>query len=80
MGGGVVHLGGVLKAADLVDEGVRFAADLYRGTAASYERYRLAYPEAMLGDLISRVSFPSAAGCWIWLLGRASLRDRDVRL
>jgi SAM-dependent methyltransferase len=30
---------------------VRFAADLYRGTAAAYERYRLPYPAAMIADL-----------------------------
>jgi len=30
---------------------VRFAADLYRGTAGYYDRYRLPYPEAMTGDL-----------------------------
>jgi SAM-dependent methyltransferase len=30
---------------------VRFAADLYRGTAAAYERYRLPYPAAMTADL-----------------------------
>jgi SAM-dependent methyltransferase len=31
---------------------VRFAADLYRGTAGYYDRYRLPYPEAMLTDLV----------------------------
>jgi SAM-dependent methyltransferase len=35
-----------------VDDEVRFAADLYRGTAADYDRYRLAYPEAMIEDLL----------------------------
>ena len=35
-------------------EETRFAADLYRGTAAYYDRYRLPYPDAMLADLISR--------------------------
>jgi SAM-dependent methyltransferase len=34
----------------MADE-VRFAADLYRGTAAAYERYRLPYPAAMTADL-----------------------------
>jgi SAM-dependent methyltransferase len=33
---------------------LRFATDLYRGTAAHYDRYRLAYPEAMTRDLIQR--------------------------
>ena len=33
-------------------EEVRFAADLYRGTAAAYERYRLPYPAAMTADLV----------------------------
>jgi SAM-dependent methyltransferase len=38
------------------DEPVRleFAADLYRGTAGHYDRYRLPYPEAMLADLTRR--------------------------
>ena len=33
---------------------VRFAADLYRGTAAAYERYRPPYPAAMTADLVRR--------------------------
>jgi len=33
---------------------VRFAADLYRGSAGYYDRYRLPYPEAMLADLAAR--------------------------
>jgi SAM-dependent methyltransferase len=37
-----------------VDDEVRFAADLYRGTAGYYDRYRLPYPEAMLTDLVLR--------------------------
>jgi ubiquinone/menaquinone biosynthesis C-methylase UbiE len=32
----------------------RFAADLYRGTAGYYDRYRLPYPETMLADLVAR--------------------------
>lgn len=39
----------------LVDDEVEFAADLYHGTAAYYDRYRLAYPEEMLASLVSRV-------------------------
>ncbi len=35
----------------MADEEVRFAPDLYRGTAAAYERYRLPYPAAMIADL-----------------------------
>ena len=39
-----------------MDHEVRFAADLYQGTAGYYDRYRLPYPEAMLADLVrSRV-------------------------
>jgi SAM-dependent methyltransferase len=34
--------------------GLRFAADLYQGTAGYYDRYRLPYPEAMTADLIQR--------------------------
>lgn len=37
----------------MADE-VRFAADLYQGSAGYYDRYRLAYPEAMLVDLVAR--------------------------
>jgi SAM-dependent methyltransferase len=33
---------------------VRFATDLYRGTAAYYDRYRLPYRRAMLEDLATR--------------------------
>jgi SAM-dependent methyltransferase len=36
-----------------VDE-VRFAADLFRGTAGFYDRYRLPYPDAMIEDLVHR--------------------------
>jgi len=43
--------GGVLEGLSLVDDEVRFAADLYRGTAGYYDRYRLPYPEAMIEDL-----------------------------
>jgi SAM-dependent methyltransferase len=39
---------------DLMDDEVRFAADLYRGSAAYYDRYRLPYPETMTGDLARR--------------------------
>ena len=37
----------------MVDE-VRYPADLYRGTAAYYDKYRLPYPEAMIEDLVHR--------------------------
>jgi SAM-dependent methyltransferase len=37
-----------------MDDEVRFATDLFRGTAGYYDRYRLPYPEAMLTDLILR--------------------------
>jgi SAM-dependent methyltransferase len=37
-----------------MDEELRFAADLYQGTASFYDRYRLPYPEAMLADLRRR--------------------------
>ena len=33
---------------------MRFAADLYRGAAAAYDRYRLPYPAAMTADLVRR--------------------------
>jgi ubiquinone/menaquinone biosynthesis C-methylase UbiE len=38
----------------LVDDEVRFATDLFRGSAGYYDRYRLPYPEAMLADLVRR--------------------------
>ena len=38
----------------LVDDEVRFAPDLYRGSAGYYDRYRLPYPEAMITDLVQR--------------------------
>lgn len=37
-----------------MDEEPRFAADLYRGTAGFYDRYRLPYPAAMIADLRQR--------------------------
>jgi SAM-dependent methyltransferase len=39
------------KGKSLMDHEVRFAAGLFRGTAGYYDRYRLPYPEAMVGDL-----------------------------
>src|ERR1700740_2823290 len=45
----------------VVDDDVRFAPDLYRGTAGYYDRFRLPYPEAMIDDLAHRVS-PSGHG------------------
>jgi SAM-dependent methyltransferase len=37
-----------------MDGEIRFAADLYRGTAWYYEKYRPPYPEAMIADLAGR--------------------------
>jgi len=37
-----------------MDEKVRFAVDLFRGTAAFYDRYRPPYPAAMIADLVTR--------------------------
>jgi SAM-dependent methyltransferase len=39
-----------------VDGEVRFATDLYRGSAGFYDRYRLPYPEAMITDLVRRAA------------------------
>jgi ubiquinone/menaquinone biosynthesis C-methylase UbiE len=39
-----------------VDDAVRFATDLYRGSAEFYDRYRLPYPEAMITDLVRRAA------------------------
>jgi SAM-dependent methyltransferase len=44
----------------VVDE-VGFAADLYRGSAGYYDRYRLAYPETMIGDLTRRAGVSERA-------------------
>ena len=38
----------------LVDDEVRFAPDLYRGSAGYYDRYRPPYPETMITDLVRR--------------------------
>ena len=38
----------------LVADEVRFAADLFRGSAGYYDRYRLPYPDALLADLVLR--------------------------
>ena len=37
-----------------MDDEVRFAAGLFRGTAEYYDRYRPPYPDAMVGDLARR--------------------------
>ncbi len=37
-------------------DGPRFRADLYRGTASFYDRFRLPYPPPLIGDLIDRTS------------------------
>jgi SAM-dependent methyltransferase len=39
---------------NLVVDKVRFAADLFRGTAGYYDLYRRPYPEAMIEDLVRR--------------------------
>ncbi len=46
----------------MVDDEPRFAADLYRGTAGYYDRYRLPYPEVMITDLVRRAEV-SGHGC-----------------
>jgi SAM-dependent methyltransferase len=44
-----------------MDDDIEFAPDLYRGTAAYYDRYRLPYPDAMIADLVARAQ-PSGRG------------------
>jgi SAM-dependent methyltransferase len=44
-----------------VDDDARFAPDLYRGSAAHYDRYRQPYPGALISDLVSRAA-PSGQG------------------
>ena len=45
----------------VLDNDIEFASDLYRGTAAYYDRYRLPYPDAMIADLMGRAA-PSGRG------------------
>jgi SAM-dependent methyltransferase len=40
---------------------MRFAPDLYRGTAGYYDRYRLSYPPELIADLLRRTA-PSGRG------------------
>ncbi|HTU05876.1 MAG TPA: class I SAM-dependent methyltransferase [Trebonia sp.] len=40
---------------------IRFARDLYRGTAGYYDRYRLSYPPELITDLLGRTA-PSGHG------------------
>jgi SAM-dependent methyltransferase len=49
------------KGKSLMDDEVRFAADLFRGTAEYYDRYRLRYPDAMIGDLARRAQVSGRA-------------------
>ncbi len=51
----------VIEEVRMGDE-VVFAADLYRGSAEFYDRYRLPYPEALLADLARRAGV-SGRGC-----------------
>jgi hypothetical protein len=44
-----------------MDNDIEFTSDLYRGTAAYYDRYRLPYPDAMIADLVERAA-PSGRG------------------
>ncbi|HEX6451584.1 MAG TPA: class I SAM-dependent methyltransferase [Trebonia sp.] len=44
-----------------MDNDIEFASDLYRGTAAYYDRYRLPYPDVMIVDLMGRAA-PSGRG------------------
>jgi len=44
----------------MTDE-LRFAPDLYRGTAGYYDRYRLSYPPELIADLLARTA-PSGRG------------------
>jgi len=67
----------------VMDDEVRFAADLYRSSATYYDRYRLPYPEAMTGDLARRAGVtpggpgsPGAGACWTWPAGPASSPSR----
>ena len=43
-----------LASLSVMDDKLYFAVDLYQGTAEYYDRYRLAYPEVMIEDLIAR--------------------------
>src|SRR5258708_1838492 len=43
-----------------MDDGIRFRRDLYRGTAAYYDKYRLPYPPALIDDLVARTALSGA--------------------
>jgi ubiquinone/menaquinone biosynthesis C-methylase UbiE len=45
-----------------VNERAKFRPDLYAGAAEYYDKFRLAYPEAMLADLASRVALDGSGG------------------
>ena len=45
----------------VMSDEMRFAPDLYRGTAGYYDRYRLSYPLALIADLLRRTA-PSGRG------------------
>jgi hypothetical protein len=40
--------------------GPEFRRDLYQGTAAHYDRYRVAYPQPLIDDLAERAGLPGA--------------------
>jgi hypothetical protein len=49
----------------LVADEVRFAADLYRGAAEAFDRYRLPYPAAMPAEQARNLQpVLSVALCW----------------
>jgi SAM-dependent methyltransferase len=45
----------------VMSDEIRFAPDLYRGTAGYYDRFRLPYPAALTADLVRRTA-PSGRG------------------
>lgn len=45
-----------------MEEKVRFAKDLYRGSAEYYDRYRLGYPDELIGDLVRRAAGSAGDG------------------
>jgi SAM-dependent methyltransferase len=64
----------------VVGDELSFRADLYRGTAVYYDRFRLRYPDAMIGDLLRRTGASGRGrlldlGCGTGQLAFA-LRDR----
>ena len=50
-----MRIGAVAPCESALVDDPRFRSDLYRGTAADYDRFRLAYPATLVHDLVKRI-------------------------